>query len=148
METSGRTAAGVDGGARADHNRFRSGDKSSGRMLRLSSSDPVAALAAVRPLVATGGERVQRPWVPESAADPGVIRGRQHAPSCRSRLNPRAPAAGARRSWYRAASLLVTMPSHLAHAPVAEVRVRKAERGDVDSLSELEQRVFTTDRLS
>jgi N-acetylglutamate synthase-like GNAT family acetyltransferase len=40
------------------------------------------------------------------------------------------------------------MPSHLAHAPVAEVRVRKAERGDVDALSELEHHVFATDRLS
>ena len=43
---------------------------------------------------------------------------------------------------------VVTMPSHLAHAEVAEIRVRKAERGDVDALSELEQRVFATDRLS
>ena len=40
------------------------------------------------------------------------------------------------------------MPSHLAHAPAAEIRVRKAERGDVDALSELEHRVFATDRLS
>ena len=40
------------------------------------------------------------------------------------------------------------MPSHLAHAQVAEIRVRKAERGDVDALSELEQRVFATERLS
>src|SRR5437899_2097193 len=40
------------------------------------------------------------------------------------------------------------MPSHLAHAPAAEVRVRKAERGDVDALSELEHRVFAIDRLS
>jgi len=40
------------------------------------------------------------------------------------------------------------MPSHLAHAQVAEIRVRKAERGDVDALSELEHRVFATDRLS
>src|SRR5262249_23774973 len=40
------------------------------------------------------------------------------------------------------------MPSHLAHAPAAEIRVRKAERGDVDALSELEHRVFATDQLS
>src|SRR5262249_27139364 len=42
----------------------------------------------------------------------------------------------------------MTMPSNLARAPVAEIRVRKAERGDVDALSELEHRVFATDRLS
>jgi ribosomal protein S18 acetylase RimI-like enzyme len=42
----------------------------------------------------------------------------------------------------------VTMPSRLAHAPVAEVRVRKAERGDIDALIDLEHRVFATDRLS
>ena len=40
------------------------------------------------------------------------------------------------------------MLPHLAHAPAAGVRVRKAERGDVDALIELEQRVFATDRLS
>src|SRR6266542_3411997 len=40
------------------------------------------------------------------------------------------------------------MPSRLAHAPVAEVRVRKAERGDIDALIDLEHRVFATDRLS
>jgi ribosomal protein S18 acetylase RimI-like enzyme len=44
--------------------------------------------------------------------------------------------------------LLVTMPSHLAHAPVIEIRVRKAERGDIDALTELEHCVFATDRLS
>src|SRR6516164_3258705 len=42
----------------------------------------------------------------------------------------------------------MTMPFNLAHAPVAEVRVRKAERGDIDALNELEHRVFATDRLS
>jgi [ribosomal protein S18]-alanine N-acetyltransferase len=41
-----------------------------------------------------------------------------------------------------------TMPSRLAHAPVAEVRVRKAERGDIGALIDLEHRVFATDRLS
>jgi hypothetical protein len=51
----------VDGGARADHNRFRSGDKSSGGMRRLFAFDPVAALASARSLVAAAGERVQRP---------------------------------------------------------------------------------------
>jgi ribosomal protein S18 acetylase RimI-like enzyme len=40
------------------------------------------------------------------------------------------------------------MPSRLAHAPVVEVRVRKAERGDIDALIDLEHRVFATDRLS
>jgi ribosomal protein S18 acetylase RimI-like enzyme len=40
------------------------------------------------------------------------------------------------------------MPSRLAHAPVADVRVRKAERGDIDALIDLEHRVFATDRLS
>src|SRR5712692_872380 len=40
------------------------------------------------------------------------------------------------------------MPSNLAHAPVAEVRTRKAERGDIDALIELEHGVFATDRLS
>ena len=43
---------------------------------------------------------------------------------------------------------LMTMPRRRAHAPVAEVRVRKAERGDIDALTELEHRVFATDRLS
>ena len=40
------------------------------------------------------------------------------------------------------------MPANLAHAPVAEVRTRKAERDDLDALVELEHRVFATDRLS
>src|SRR5215468_4326647 len=40
------------------------------------------------------------------------------------------------------------MPSSLAHAPLADVRVRKAERADLDALIELEHRVFATDRLS
>lgn len=40
------------------------------------------------------------------------------------------------------------MPSSLAHAPVADVCVRKATPGDVQVLTELEQRVFATDRLS
>ena len=44
--------------------------------------------------------------------------------------------------------LLVTMSSTLAHAPVPEVCVRKAERRDVDALAALEHRVFATDRLS
>src|ERR1700682_5803928 len=43
---------------------------------------------------------------------------------------------------------LVTMPSNLAHAPMPEVRVRPAERGDIDALVKLEHRVFATDRLS
>jgi hypothetical protein len=40
------------------------------------------------------------------------------------------------------------MPSRLAHGPVAEVRVRKAERDDIGALIDLEHRVFATDRLS
>src|SRR4051812_37909882 len=40
------------------------------------------------------------------------------------------------------------MSTNLAHAPVLDVRVRKAERADFDALMELEQRVFATDRLS
>jgi ribosomal protein S18 acetylase RimI-like enzyme len=40
------------------------------------------------------------------------------------------------------------MPSPLAHAPVVDVHVRNAERGDTDALIDLEQRVFATDRLS
>jgi ribosomal protein S18 acetylase RimI-like enzyme len=40
------------------------------------------------------------------------------------------------------------MASRLAHAPVAEVRVRKADRDDIDALIDLEHRVFATDRLS
>ncbi len=40
------------------------------------------------------------------------------------------------------------MPSSLAHAPAPAVRVRNAGRGDIDSLIELEHRVFATDRLS
>src|SRR5260221_13436939 len=40
------------------------------------------------------------------------------------------------------------MPARLAHAPVAEIRVRKAERADLDVLTSLEQRVLATDRLS
>ena len=40
------------------------------------------------------------------------------------------------------------MPLKPAHAPAADIRVRKAARGDLDALTELEQRVFATDRLS
>jgi [ribosomal protein S18]-alanine N-acetyltransferase len=40
------------------------------------------------------------------------------------------------------------MPARLAHAPLAEIRVRKAERADLDLVMELEHRVFATDRLS
>ena len=39
-------------------------------------------------------------------------------------------------------------PDAPAHAPVADIRVRKAERCDLDALVELEHRVFATDRLS
>src|SRR5882762_4406953 len=42
------------------------------------------------------------------------------------------------------------MPAHpaQAHAPAHQIRVRNAERGDIDALIELEHRVFATDRLS
>ena len=40
------------------------------------------------------------------------------------------------------------MPSRGAHAARPQLRVRKAERGDLDALMELEHRVFATDRLS
>src|SRR5262249_5345949 len=43
---------------------------------------------------------------------------------------------------------ICTMPPRLAHAPLAEIRVRKTERADLDALMALEQRVFATDRLS
>ena len=38
--------------------------------------------------------------------------------------------------------------SSLAHAAASAIRVRRAERGDIDALVELEHRVFATDRLS
>jgi ribosomal protein S18 acetylase RimI-like enzyme len=44
--------------------------------------------------------------------------------------------------------LLVTMPPRLAHVPASDVHVRKAARGDLDALVELEERVFASDRLS
>src|SRR5712692_744011 len=40
------------------------------------------------------------------------------------------------------------MPANLARAPMPQIRVRKAERGDIDALMEIEHRVFATDRLS
>ena len=40
------------------------------------------------------------------------------------------------------------MPSNLARQPEPQIRVRKAGRGDIDALMELEHRVFATDRLS
>src|SRR5262245_47737529 len=40
------------------------------------------------------------------------------------------------------------MTSQLAHAPVSAIRARKAERGDIEALIELEHRVFATDRLA
>jgi ribosomal protein S18 acetylase RimI-like enzyme len=40
------------------------------------------------------------------------------------------------------------MPSNLAHVSLSQVRVRTAERRDLDALMELERRVFATDRLS
>src|SRR5260370_21372005 len=40
------------------------------------------------------------------------------------------------------------MPARLAHAPIAEIRVRKAERAALALLTDLEQRVFARDRLA
>jgi ribosomal protein S18 acetylase RimI-like enzyme len=40
------------------------------------------------------------------------------------------------------------MPTKLAHAPLPDIRIRKAERGDLDALLALEQRVFATDQIS
>jgi ribosomal protein S18 acetylase RimI-like enzyme len=40
------------------------------------------------------------------------------------------------------------MSSNLAQVPLPQIRVRKAARGDLDGLIELEHRVFDTDRLS
>src|SRR5262245_31493411 len=40
------------------------------------------------------------------------------------------------------------MPANPARQPEPQIRVRNAERGDIDALMELEHRVFATDRLS
>ena len=40
------------------------------------------------------------------------------------------------------------MPSNLATVSAPQIRIRKAERGDLDALMKLEHRVFATDRLS
>jgi ribosomal protein S18 acetylase RimI-like enzyme len=40
------------------------------------------------------------------------------------------------------------MPASLAHEPLPSMRVRAAERRDLDALMTLEHRVFATDRLS
>jgi hypothetical protein len=72
MGTSGRTAGPTRGwmGAHAPITTvFVPETESSGEMMRLSSFDPIAALGAARPLVATGGERVQRLQTAELAAD-------------------------------------------------------------------------------
>ena len=42
---------------------------------------------------------------------------------------------------------LSTMPSNLATVPAPLIRIRKAERGDLDALMKLEHRVFATDRF-
>ncbi len=42
----------------------------------------------------------------------------------------------------------MTMPASLAHAVVPAIRIRRADRGDIDALVKLEHRVFSTDRLS
>src|SRR5262245_20973428 len=68
--------------------------------------------------------------------------------SLSARLISRAVHAMRRRKWYPAPLPLVTMPPRLAHLPAPDIRVRKAARGDLDALIELEERVFATDRLS
>jgi ribosomal protein S18 acetylase RimI-like enzyme len=40
------------------------------------------------------------------------------------------------------------MPPNLARAPLTDIRIRKAEGGDLDALLALEHRAFATDRLS
>ena len=40
------------------------------------------------------------------------------------------------------------MPPKLARAPLPDIRIRKAERGDLDALVALEERAFATDQLS
>ena len=106
METSGRTAGPTRGwmGAHAPITTvFVPETESSGEMMRLSSFDPIAALGAARPLVATGGERVQRLQTAELAADfqPSAIairsssrllRGRRRCPAFREAARPQ-PAA-------------------------------------------------------
>jgi ribosomal protein S18 acetylase RimI-like enzyme len=42
----------------------------------------------------------------------------------------------------------MTAAARIAHAPAPAIRIRKAEPADVDALVKLEQRVFSTDRLS
>ncbi len=44
--------------------------------------------------------------------------------------------------------LIVTMPANHSHVPPPRIRIRKAANRDFDALMALEQRVFTTDRLS
>jgi ribosomal protein S18 acetylase RimI-like enzyme len=56
--------------------------------------------------------------------------------------------AGAGASCYSRRLLVMTTLSNPVRAPVADIGVRKAERGDLDALIALEQRVFATDRLS
>src|SRR5262245_492651 len=53
-----------------------------------------------------------------------------------------------RREFARLGTRVAPMPAQLAHTPAPDIRVRKAERGDLDALVALEQRVFATDRLS
>jgi Peptidase_C39 like family len=72
MGTSRRTAGPTRGwmGAHAPITTvFVPETEASGEMMRLSSFDPIAALGAARPLVATGGERVQGLQTAELAAD-------------------------------------------------------------------------------
>ena len=76
------------------------------------------------------------------------IRGRRHASVLSRSLQSESAGCRCAAKLVSCSVSVVTMPSHLAHALVAEVRVRKAERGDVDALSELEQRVFATDTVA
>src|SRR5262245_41139028 len=80
-------------------------------MMRLSSLDPVAALTAARPLVATGGERVQRLQRPDLAADlrPSAIG--LTRPSCSAE-----PESACMRSRCRRAAKLISCDRRLCPA--------------------------------
>src|SRR5262245_43586940 len=132
-----RTDAGVDGGARADHSSS-SRRCSSGGIYGSFPLLPVTALAAARP-VGRGRRRMG-----SKAARAGIgsrFRRDESGSNEKQPVRAHGEAGIVQRS-------LVPMPSRLAHAPVAEIRVRKAERADLDALIELEHRVFATDRLS
>jgi ribosomal protein S18 acetylase RimI-like enzyme len=105
----------------------------------IPSRDPSRLLRPLVRLVAAGDERVQTAQASESAVDfrlRSVVLAREA-----TTVRPHDEADMVR-------APLVAMPSRLAHVPVADVRVRNAERADLDALIALEQRVFAADRLS